>query len=158
MDLEVREDQEDFVASNVYSLAQLQFVNNFSADVIYDDETMIGFAMYGIDDDDGMFWIWRFMLDAQFQGKGLGKAAFAALLEKITAMNNAREQPLPWLRLSYEPRICQKGRQRIFFVIYEKNSLKTGYKQEINSSGKCKHISHYSKNKTKMFGIPHKVT
>ncbi|MEQ4915368.1 GNAT family N-acetyltransferase [Morganella morganii] len=103
VDLEVREDQEDFVASNVYSLAQLQFVNNFSADVIYDDETMIGFAMYGIDDDDGMFWIWRFMLDAQFQGKGLGKDAFAALLEKITAMNNTREQPLPWLRLSYEP-------------------------------------------------------
>lgn len=95
VDLEVREDQEDFVASNVYSLAQLQFVNNFSADVIYDDETMIGFAMYGIDDDDGMFWIWRFMLDAQFQGKGLGKAAFAALLEKITAMNNAGSSRCP---------------------------------------------------------------
>ncbi|MBA5806485.1 GNAT family N-acetyltransferase [Morganella morganii] len=102
IDLEVREDQEDFVASNVYSLAQLQFVNNFSADVIYDDDVMIGFAMYGIDDD-GMFWIWRFMPDAKFQGKGLGKAAFTALLEKITAMNNTWEQPLPRLRLSYEP-------------------------------------------------------
>ncbi|OBU03385.1 hypothetical protein AYY17_10395 [Morganella psychrotolerans] len=44
---------------------------------------------------------------------------------------------------------AQSAVNEFFFVIYVKNNLKTRYKQEINSSGKCKYISHYQKNKIK---------
>ncbi|WP_231688138.1 GNAT family N-acetyltransferase [Bacillus sp. FJAT-18017] len=56
---------------------------NFKGYGIQDGERMIGFAMAGLDPDDNNYWIYRFMIDSSFQGRGYGKKGLAALLEGL---------------------------------------------------------------------------
>lgn len=98
--LRVREDQVNFVASNAVSLAQLNFLDNFHAKGIYLGEEMIGFALYGIDEDDHEYWIYRMMIDQKHQGKGYGKEAIQLVIDDILANKEERHQTIT---LSYEP-------------------------------------------------------
>lgn len=98
--LRVREDQVKFVASNAVSLAQLNFLENFHAKGIYQDEEMIGFALYGIDEDDHEYWIYRMMIDQKHQGKGYGKEAIQLVIDDI---RNIKEDRHTTITLSYEP-------------------------------------------------------
>lgn len=69
--LEVAPEQRKFVASNLYSIAQSQFEPGTVLLGIYnEDETMVGFLMYGPYHDE--MWIWRLMVDQQYQGRGYG--------------------------------------------------------------------------------------
>jgi len=84
--LKVAENQKSFVAPNSFSLAQAKYEPGCTPMCIYDDETMVGFVMFGIDKDennDEEFWISRFMIDEKFQGKGCGKIAMAKIIEYI---------------------------------------------------------------------------
>ena len=81
--LRVREDQVIFVASNAVSLAQLNFLENFHAKGIYLGDEMIGFALYGIDEDDSEYWIYRMMIDQKHQGNGYGKEAIQLVIDDI---------------------------------------------------------------------------
>ena len=98
--LRVREDQVKFVASNEISLAQLNFLENFHAKGIYQGEEMIGFALYGIDEDDHEYWIYRMMIDQKHQGKGFGKEAIRLVIDDI---RNMKEEHHKTITLSYEP-------------------------------------------------------
>lgn len=98
--LKVREDQMNFVASNAVSLAQLNFLDNFYAKGIYLEDEMIGFTLYGIDEDEQQYWIYRMMIDKKFQGKGYGKKAIQLIIDDIRAM---REDHHKTISLSYEP-------------------------------------------------------
>ena len=98
--LRVREDQVNFVASNAVSLAQLNFLEHFHAKGIYLGEEMIGFALYGIDEDDHEYWIYRMMIDQKHQGKGYGKEAIQLVMDDIRAIKEDRHQTIT---LSYEP-------------------------------------------------------
>ncbi|MFT0213403.1 GNAT family N-acetyltransferase [Pseudomonas sp. F1_0610] len=99
-ELEVTSEQEDFIASNLYSIAQLQFLPNFCGKAIYYQGTLVGFAMYGIDNDDGNYWIYRFMLDKAYQQKGLGSLAMQAVIEDIQRQN---KMAIPSIMLGYAP-------------------------------------------------------
>jgi diamine N-acetyltransferase len=98
--LRVREDQVKFVASNAVSLAQLNFLENFHAKGIYQSEEMIGFTLYGIDEDDHEYWIYRMMIDQKHQGKGFGKEAIKLVIDDIRNIKEDRHQTIT---LSYEP-------------------------------------------------------
>lgn len=98
--LRVREDQVNFVASNAVSLAQLNFLEHFHAKGIYLGEEMIGFALYGIDEDDHEYWIYRMMIDQKHQGKGYGKEAIQLIIDHIRAIKDDCHQTIT---LSYEP-------------------------------------------------------
>lgn len=98
--LRVREDQEKFVASNAVSLAQLNFLNDFHAKGIYLREEMIGFALYGMDEDDHEYWIYRMMIDQKHQGKGYGKEAIKLVIDDIKMIKEDRHKTIT---LSYEP-------------------------------------------------------
>lgn len=53
---------------------------------IYDDSTLIGFAMYGCFKEDlkeDRIWLDRFLIDKNFQGKGYGKATLKLLIERL---------------------------------------------------------------------------
>ena len=67
--LKAKQEQEGFIASNLYSIAQYQFLEHFEAMAIYEEQTMVGFALYGLDSDDGNYWIYRLMIDGNFQGR-----------------------------------------------------------------------------------------
>lgn len=64
---------EQFVASNVISIAQSKYIPKMETKAIYEDEEMVGFVMYGI--DEGELWIMRYMIDYRHHGKGFGKLA-----------------------------------------------------------------------------------
>lgn len=89
-------EQEHFVSSNAYSLAESKFMPTFVPQAIYsrDDasgtETMVGFVMYGYYPDGGppfgrRHWIFRLMIDRAHQGKGFGRAALRAVLARLEA-------------------------------------------------------------------------
>jgi GNAT superfamily N-acetyltransferase len=98
--LRVREEQESFVASNLYSLAQVQFLPSFKAMGVYLYEQIVGFAMYGVDPDDGNYWIYRLMIDKAYQGKGYGTSALEKVVEDIKKENEAG---IPYIMIGYEP-------------------------------------------------------
>lgn len=100
IDLTVMEEQKHFIASNLYSIAEVQFLENFKAEGIYCDGKMIGFAMYGIDPDDNNFWIYRLMLDQAYQGKGFGAAAVNLIVDEIKSNNSAC---IPFIMIGYHP-------------------------------------------------------
>lgn len=84
--LRVHPDQEEFVAPNVYSIAQSKFYSSWKPTAVYNENEMVGFLMYGEDDineGDGTIWIIRLMIDEKFQGKGYGKAAMLKIIEHI---------------------------------------------------------------------------
>jgi len=110
--LKVHETQEGYIASNTWSLIQA-FVN-YNDDGylpitfgIYNDETLVGFTMFNYDDDneykdddEPYYYIWRFMIAAEHQGKGYGKAAMETVLEHIKTMPHGEAKSV---YLSYEP-------------------------------------------------------
>ena len=99
--LQVAEDQKNLVASNAISLAQLNFLENFHANAIYADETMVGFTLFGLDDEDKEYWIYRLMIDEKFQGMGYGKQSVALIVEAVRQMKEPQHQVI---QISYEPK------------------------------------------------------
>ncbi|MHC0036963.1 GNAT family N-acetyltransferase [Pseudoneobacillus sp. C159] len=100
IDLSVKEEQRSFMASNLYSIAEVQFLDNFYAKGIYSDDQMVGFAMYGIDPDDNNYWIYRCMIDQEHQGKGFGTEGIQLVIEDIKKMNDTN---IPCIMIGYQP-------------------------------------------------------
>ncbi|MDX9691267.1 MAG: GNAT family N-acetyltransferase [Acholeplasmataceae bacterium] len=80
--------QKRCVAPNVYSLAQA-YLNQEIAwpRAIYLDETPIGFIMLDlkpedIPDDEHSYYLWRFMISSEYQGKGFGKKVLDLIIQK----------------------------------------------------------------------------
>ena len=87
--LSTREDQ-PFCATNRRSLEQAEEANADCPDLarpfaIYADEKAVGFCMFAFDpeaeDEDDRYWLWRFMIDQNEQGKGYGQAALAEIIQ-----------------------------------------------------------------------------
>ena len=87
--LSIREDQ-PFCATNRRSLEQAEEANADCPDLarpfaIYADEKAVGFCMFAFDpeaeDEDDRYWLWRFMIDQNEQGKGYGQAALAEIIK-----------------------------------------------------------------------------
>ncbi|UFT99938.1 GNAT family N-acetyltransferase [Radiobacillus kanasensis] len=81
--LSVFENQKGFVADNCYSLLQSKFTEELYPLSIYNQETIVGFLMYGVDPDTKRKEMCRLMVDKNHQGRGYGKEAINQLLELI---------------------------------------------------------------------------
>ncbi len=79
--LKVKDDQENFVATNAASIAQSKFATFLECYGIYNDDTMIGFTAFGRNPEDDTIWIVRYMIDQKSQGKGYGKGALKVLIK-----------------------------------------------------------------------------
>lgn len=91
LNLHVTKEQEQFVASNAVSIAQAHFSEDAWFRAIYADETPVGFLMLSDQPDKGEYFLWRFMADAQHQGKGYGRCALELLIEHVKTRPNAKE-------------------------------------------------------------------
>ena len=89
--LEVNEDQKNFVAPNVFSIAQSKVEPGFNVQAVYDGEEMVGFVMYGWDEEEGCHCLARLMVDKNRQGKGYGRAATEAVIERLRAEPGCRQ-------------------------------------------------------------------
>ena len=83
--LDVGPDQQGLVAPNAVSIAEAHFEPKAWFRAIYAGEEPAGFAMVWRDPDEQVFYIWRFMVDARFQGKGVGRRALELLLDEARA-------------------------------------------------------------------------
>ncbi|MCC6166066.1 MAG: GNAT family N-acetyltransferase [Caldilineaceae bacterium] len=104
-------DQNGFVAPNAVSLAQAHFEPWWEPYGIYVDDRMVGFIMYGywpqaslpayygdFEAPQGVICILRFMVDANHQRQGYGRAALAQTIERCRQRPGVRA-----VHLSYEP-------------------------------------------------------
>ncbi|MGL4650946.1 MAG: GNAT family N-acetyltransferase [Caldilineaceae bacterium] len=87
--LKVTPEQENFVASNDRSIAQAHFSKNAWFRAIYADETPVGFLMLYDDPTEGTYFLWRLMIDAQFQRMGYGRQALDLLIKHVRNRPNA---------------------------------------------------------------------
>jgi diamine N-acetyltransferase len=81
--LKLAPEQEDLVASNLYSIAQSKFDPNARPRAVYAGGDLVGFIMYDVEASEAS--IYRFMIDRKHQGKGYGRAALARTLDEIRA-------------------------------------------------------------------------
>lgn len=97
INLSVEENQKNFVATNVFSLAQAWLYDNARPFAIYAEDELVGFCMLDVNKRENLYGLWRFMIDKNQQKKGCGRAAMELILEYLAA-EGATE-----ITLSYEP-------------------------------------------------------
>ncbi|MGH4118007.1 GNAT family N-acetyltransferase [Clostridium sp.] len=118
VNLKIKEEQERYLPyPNVVSIAEWKFNPNWIALGIYIGNEMIGFAMYGVDIEDNTMCLFRFMIDAKYQGKGYGKCALDGVLKKIKNENNFNE-----IWVSFHPQS----------IVADRLYSSLGFKQRIN--------------------------
>ena len=83
--LDVSPHQRGLVQPNAVSIAEACFEPKAWFRAVYLDEEPVGFAMVWRDPEAREFFIWRFMVDSRFQGKGVGRRAVELLLEEARA-------------------------------------------------------------------------
>ena len=59
VELTVRPEQADFVSPNLYSLAEVAIEPSWTPLAIYAGDDLVGFALFGRDDETGHWWIMR---------------------------------------------------------------------------------------------------
>lgn len=96
--LEVHPDQTGFVAPNAVSIAQAHFEPKAWFRAVYAGDEPVGFAMLYVDTEKPEYFLWRFMIAGEHQGKGYGRRALNRVVEHVRALPGARE-----LRSSYVP-------------------------------------------------------
>ncbi|MCA9923117.1 MAG: GNAT family N-acetyltransferase [Anaerolineales bacterium] len=96
--LEVAPEQKGFVAPNAVSIAQAYFEEKAWFRAIYADETPVGFVMLYDDAEKPEYFLWRYMIDAKYQGRGYGRSALNLLIDYVKTRPGAKE-----LLVSYVP-------------------------------------------------------
>lgn len=83
LQLKVADEQESFVAPNVVSIAQAYFNRYAWFRAIYADGTPVGFVMLYDNPDMPEYFLWRFMIDARYQGLGFGRQALEQVIDYV---------------------------------------------------------------------------
>ena len=83
IDLSVADDQHEFVAPNVKSLAQAFATTKVWVRAVYAEDVPVGFVMLSDDDEKPRYYLWRFMIDAKHQRRGIGREAMGLVHEYV---------------------------------------------------------------------------
>ena len=67
--------QKNLVASNSVSIAQAHYSNSAWLRGIFYDDIAIGFVILDLIKEKNKCFLWRFMIDKKYQGRGYGKMA-----------------------------------------------------------------------------------
>lgn len=84
--LVVADEQSQYIASNEGSLKEAENNSNVARPfAIYIDDKMVGFTMFAFDeeyeDPNDRYWLWRFMIDKNLQGRGYGRLALEEIIK-----------------------------------------------------------------------------
>jgi diamine N-acetyltransferase len=89
--LEVAENQKQFVASNVNSIAEAKLNPDCAwFRGIYTGEVPVGFVMVRIDPLEDYFFLWRFMIDKKYQKRGFGQQGLECTLDYLKSKGKVR--------------------------------------------------------------------
>jgi diamine N-acetyltransferase len=125
--LEVAQDQRQFVAPNVYSLAEAAYEPGMTPVALYAEGLLVGFALYTHEPFQGEWTltrtpyqgelgILRMMVDKQYQGQGYGRQAMLALIERMRGLPGGEAIILNVVKANVGARRLY---ERLGFVIYE---------------------------------------
>ncbi len=90
-DLKVAAEQAGFVATNAESIAEAYFDRDVAwFRAVYADEVPVGFIMLEDDAAKQEYFLWRFMIDARYQGHGYGRRALELLVEYVKTRPGAK--------------------------------------------------------------------
>ncbi len=83
--LKVTEEQSEYIATNESSLeAAMEHSEVARPFLIYSDGKAVGFTMFAFEPDyadpDDRYWLWRFMIDKEYQGQGYGREALKHII------------------------------------------------------------------------------
>lgn len=83
--LAVFSEQAGFIESVTECLQEADGLKLWRPVGIYDNDILIGFAMYGYfsEPSPGQLWLDRLLIDKKYQGKGYGKQAVLLLLDRL---------------------------------------------------------------------------
>jgi diamine N-acetyltransferase len=90
LELRLNESQKDFVASNMYSLAEAKADGVSVPLAIYDGDTMVGFVMYDFDEGTQLGCVSRLMVDCRRQKMGYGRAAMLEVIGRLKEEANCK--------------------------------------------------------------------
>lgn len=96
-DLEVAEDQRRHLSSNMESLVDAMFHETMVPRAIYFEDTPVGFIM-GNRASDTTVGIFRFMVDFNFQQKGIGRSALELAITEIKQIEGIKK-----IQICYHP-------------------------------------------------------
>jgi len=96
--LKVSEKQSEWVADNVYSLAQAYAQPECVPFAAYAGDTPVGFAMAAFDREENAWGIWRLMVDERYQKKGYGRSILQQVIDWVKAKEDVHR-----LFISFEP-------------------------------------------------------
>lgn len=98
-------EQQDLVASNLYSIAETQFYPTMQIRAIMTQaNTLVGLAVYGISPNTGQYRVARLMIDQAYQGQGYGRAAMQAILAEAEALEDVDQVWLSYREHNYAAR------------------------------------------------------
>ena len=104
IDLEVGKHQKDQVASNAVSIAQGNYSKSAWFKGIFNDEIAVGFVMLDLIIEENKCFLWRFMIDEKYQGKGFGKIALTLVVDYVKSLKIFNE-----IYTSYYPKDDDAG-------------------------------------------------
>lgn len=96
-DLDVTDEQQQYVASNMWSLVESHYSQGHTCRAIYQNDTPVGFFMWVAETPEKVS-IWRFMVDQRYQHAGIGRAALNLALNEIKACDNVKA-----IEICYDP-------------------------------------------------------
>lgn len=86
--LQIDEEQEQFLPSYLFSIAQSKFENLFPWGIWFSGEP-VGFIMYG--QFEQLCWVNRIMVDKRFQRQGIGRTALELFLGYLQGLSSCKE-------------------------------------------------------------------
>ncbi|MBK5443501.1 GNAT family N-acetyltransferase [Peribacillus sp. TH24] len=92
--LEINTKQKSFIETTEQCLEEAMECKYYKPVGLYSDNSLVGFAMYGFfpeEGKNGRVWLDRFLIDARYQGLGLGSIMLKALIQRLTKEYNCNE-------------------------------------------------------------------
>ena len=111
--LSVTDEQDNFVASNMFSLAQAKAQPECVPLAIYNGKALVGFVMYCIDLEDKEYWIYRLMIDKTQQGRGYGRKA---MQQVISILKQDPDRSIVYLSFEPENHVARKLYESLGFL------------------------------------------
>jgi diamine N-acetyltransferase len=101
--------QRGFVAPNAVSFAEAHYEPKAWIRAVYADDIPVGFAMLYLDSDKPEYYLWRYMVAAEFQGRGYGRAAIALVVEHVRSLPGATQLLVSWVPGEGGPELFYRG-------------------------------------------------
>ncbi|UJX27815.1 GNAT family N-acetyltransferase (plasmid) [Pseudoalteromonas sp. CF6-2] len=97
-DLDVTDEQEEYVASNMWSLVEAHYNSGYICKAICQNGQPVGFLMWVLENPSKIS-IWRFMVDKRYQKKGIGREALTQAIDAIKQSPTVKE-----IEICYDPK------------------------------------------------------